>query len=75
MFQIADVDSGAVRWVNADQVTHIVRQGFRRPTKKPPLSQGVTHVYVCFLGLVCAFPLRRWTLQLCLDCSDGYFSH
>jgi len=25
MFQIADVDDGCVRWVNADQVTHIVR--------------------------------------------------
>ena len=25
LFQIADVDTGEVRWVNADQVTHIVR--------------------------------------------------
>ena len=25
MFQIADVDDGTVRWVNADQVTHIVQ--------------------------------------------------
>ena len=24
LFQVADVDSGAVRWVNADLVTHIV---------------------------------------------------
>ena len=24
MFQIADVDSGAVRWVNADLVTHVL---------------------------------------------------
>ena len=24
IFQVADVDSGAVRWVNADLVTHIV---------------------------------------------------
>ena len=25
LFQLADVDSGIIRWVNADQVTHIVR--------------------------------------------------
>ena len=24
MFQVADVDSGEVRWINADLVTHIV---------------------------------------------------
>ena len=24
MFQVADVDDGAIRWVNADLVTHIV---------------------------------------------------
>ena len=24
LFQIADVDSGVIRWVNADEVTHIV---------------------------------------------------
>ena len=24
MFQIADVDSGVIRWVNADLVTHIL---------------------------------------------------
>ena len=24
LFQVADVDSGVVRWVNADLVTHIV---------------------------------------------------
>ena len=24
LFQIADVDSGVIRWVNADQVTHIL---------------------------------------------------
>ena len=24
LFQIADVDTGAIRWVNADQVSHIV---------------------------------------------------
>ncbi len=25
LFQLADVDSGVIRWVNADEVTHIVR--------------------------------------------------
>ena len=24
LFQIADVDSGAIRWVNADLVTHVI---------------------------------------------------
>ena len=26
MFQVADVDSGEIRWVNADLVTHIVQR-------------------------------------------------
>jgi hypothetical protein len=26
MFQVADVDSGEIRWVNADLVTHIVKR-------------------------------------------------
>ena len=29
MFQIADVDSGVIRWVNGDLVTHVL------PAEKP----------------------------------------
>ena len=25
LFQIADVDTGVIRWVNADLVTHVIR--------------------------------------------------
>ena len=27
LFQIADVDTGVIKWVNADLVTHIVPEG------------------------------------------------
>jgi len=35
LFQIADIDSGVVRWVNADLVTHIV-QGLNANKSKSP---------------------------------------
>ena len=31
LFQIADVDSGVIRWVNADLVTHILPKACERP--------------------------------------------
>ena len=30
LFQIADVDTGVIRWVNADLVTHILPRGLAR---------------------------------------------
>ena len=33
LFQVADVDSGVVRWVNADLVTHIIPMGLNLSRK------------------------------------------
>ena len=33
LFQVADVDSGVVRWVNADLVTHIIPKGLNLSRK------------------------------------------
>jgi hypothetical protein len=50
MFQVADVDSGEVRWVNADLMTHIVTRvwtsagktlGRDQPIKTPAITNGV----------------------------------
>ena len=35
LFQVADVDTGVINWVNADLVTHIVPPGVRRRARNP----------------------------------------
>ena len=41
LFQIADVDSGVIRWVNAELVTHILPKGWRGITLQALKSLGL----------------------------------